>query len=96
MQTFYIEHDALLQRLNPLSKVLATLPVLVFVALTTEPWPPLAFIGLTIATTLGLGRVPLRRFLAVAAPLLVLVIGFVLVYPFVIREELVRGSPLIF
>jgi energy-coupling factor transport system permease protein len=96
MQTFYIQHDAFLQRLNPLSKVLATLPVLGFIALTTEPWTPLAFIGLIVITILGLGRVPLGRFLKVAAPLMLLMVGFLLIYPLVLREELVRNSPLLF
>lgn len=96
MQTFYVNRNALLQRLNPLSKVLAPLPVLAFVALTTEPWTPLAFISLTVVTILGLGQVPLRTFLRVALPLMLLMIGFLLFYPLVVREELVSGSPLLF
>jgi energy-coupling factor transport system permease protein len=96
MQSFYVDRNALLQRLNPLSKLLAPLPVLAFVALTTDPWTPLAFIGLTTATILGLGQVPLRRFLQVALPMVLLMIGFLLIYPLVVREELVRGSPLLF
>lgn len=96
MQRYYTPTNGLLQRLNPLSKVLAPLPVLGFVALTTEPWTPLAFIVLTVATILGLGRVPPGRFARVALPLMLLMLGFLIVYPFVVREELVRGSPLLF
>ncbi|MCU0495008.1 MAG: energy-coupling factor transporter transmembrane protein EcfT [Chloroflexaceae bacterium] len=96
MQSFYIASDSFLHRLNPLSKVLATLPALLFVALTTEPWTPLTFIVLTVALILGLGRIPVGRFLRLAAPLLLLVLGFLLVYPLVVREELVRNSPLLF
>lgn len=96
MQAFYVDRDSLLHRLNPLSKVLATLPVLAFVALTTEPWTPLAFIALTAALVLGLGQIPLGLFLRVAAPLALLMLGFLLVYPFVVRRELVEGSPLLF
>lgn len=51
---------------------------------------------LTLLTILGLGRVSPGRFVRVAGPLSLLVVGFLLVYPFVVREELVRGSPLLF
>jgi energy-coupling factor transport system permease protein len=96
MQTFYIETNSVLHRLNPLSKVLATLPALIFVALTTEPYTPLASIALTVSVILGLGRIPIGRFLRIAGPMLLLMSGFLLVYPLVVREELVRHSPLLF
>ncbi len=96
MQTFYRDTGAFLQRLNPLSKVLAFFPALVFVALVTDPWTPLAFIVLTAATVLVLGRVPFGYFLKVAGPLLLLVVGFLIFYPFVVRGELVAGSPVLF
>jgi ATP-binding cassette, subfamily B, bacterial len=76
--------------------LLALRSALGFIALTTEPWTPLAFIGLIVVTILGLGRVPPGRFLRVALPLMLLMAGFLLIYPLVVREELVRNSPLLF
>jgi len=96
MQPYYFEADSLLHRLNPLSKVLATLPAIVFLALTTTIWPPLCFLALTAGMTLLLGRIPLGRFLRVALPLGLLCIGFLLVYPLVVRRELVQHSPVLF
>lgn len=96
MQTIYIAGDSFLHRLNPLSKALAALPVLTFVALTTDPWTPLAFILLTVWIVCALGRIPLRRLLRILAPPAALMIGFVLIYPLVVRRELVQHTPLLF
>ena len=96
MQTIYKAGDSFLHRLNPLSKVLATLPVLAFVALTTDPWTPLAIIGLNILVILVLGRIPLGRVLRILAPLSLLMLGFLIVYPLVVRRELVQDTPLLF
>ena len=95
MQTYYHAADAPLQRLNPLSKLLAIAPVAIFIALTTEPWTPLVFsvfIGLVI---LGLGRVPLRLFARVAIPTLIFTLGFVLLYPLFVRRELVDHTSIL-
>lgn len=96
MQTFYRDTGGFLQRLNPLSKVLAFSPALVFVALVTDPWTPLAFIALTAVTVLVLGRIPPGYFLKIAGPLLLLVVGFLIFYPFAVRGDLVAGSPVLF
>lgn len=85
-----------LYRLNPLSKVLAPLPVLLFVALTTDIWTPLAFIVLTTALILGPGYIRIGRFLRNVWPLLLLIAGFVMIYPFLIRPGLVAHSPVLF
>lgn len=96
MQTFYVETHSFLHRLNPLSKVLAPLPVLLFVALTTEPWTPLSFIIFTTLTILVMGRIPPQNFLRIAVPLMLLMSGFLIMYPLVVRRELVDHSPLLF
>lgn len=96
MQTLYRDTGGLLQQLNPLSKVLAFFPVLAFVGLVTDPWAPLAFIALTTLVVLILGRVPIGYFLKIAGPLSLLVVGFFVFYPFVVRAELVEGSPVLF
>lgn len=95
MQHFYTNNNAFLQRLNPLSKILAPLPVLLIVALTAEPFTPLAFIFLTAITILVLGRVPLRNFLKIAAPLSLLMVGYLVFYPLIVRQELVEHSPVV-
>jgi energy-coupling factor transport system permease protein len=94
MQITYYEGNSFLHHLNPLSKVVAITPALIFLALTTEPWTPLAFIVWATLIALGLGRIPVKRFVRIAAPMLWLVIGFLLVYPLVVRRELVQHTPI--
>ncbi|MEM7114901.1 MAG: energy-coupling factor transporter transmembrane component T [Chloroflexota bacterium] len=96
MNLFYTDNNAFLQRLNPLSKVLAMLPVLTFVALTTDPYAPIATIVIAALTILVLGRVPLGRFLKIAAPMALLMVGYLLFYPLIVRQELVAHTPLVF
>jgi energy-coupling factor transport system permease protein len=93
MQTMYHKTDSLLHRLNPLSKVLAPLPVIIFVVLTTDPWIPLAFFGLATFTILVLGRIPLQRFVRFAGPFMLFAFSFLLFYPLIVRAELVAHSP---
>lgn len=96
MQTIYYEGNSFLHRLNPLSKLLVSLPLMVFMLLTTEPWTPLAFIALTIIILFALGQVPLSRFMRILSPMLLLVLFFLLFYPFMIRASLVNDTPLLF
>ncbi|GHO92144.1 hypothetical protein KSF_021920 [Reticulibacter mediterranei] len=95
MQTFYYETDSLLHRLNPLSKVLALMPALIFVALTTDPWTPVAFIGFIAILLLTIGKVPLIRLARIAGPILLMMISFGLIYPFAARADLVSNSPVL-
>jgi energy-coupling factor transport system permease protein len=95
MKTIYYETDSLLHRLNPLTKLLATLPILVFVALTTDPWTPFVFLIFVSLITLLLGRIPLTRFLALTLPLLLFLSVYFLTYPVFVRRELVEHSPIV-
>lgn len=96
MQTFYHQTDSLLHQLNPLSKILATVPALLFVALTTDPWVPLAFLGFSTITLLITGRIPLTRFIRIMGPLLLFTLSFLVLAPLMVREELVSHSPVFF
>lgn len=96
MNTYYLQLDSPLHRLNPLSKLVALIPVLIFVALTNDLWIPLAFIVLILCLTLFVARVPFKYFMRVNGPLLLLMLGFLLFYPISIRPELVVGSPVLF
>lgn len=82
--------------LNPLSKIAAVLPAMVFVALTTDAWAPLAVAGLTLAVLLLFGNVSGGRLLRALAPAGLIVIGFLLFYPWVVRRELVAHTPVWF
>jgi energy-coupling factor transport system permease protein len=95
VQTFYYQVDSPLHRLNPLSKLLAVLPALIFVALTNDLWTPLVFICLVVLLILGVSRVPSARFIQIVGPLLLLLFGFVLFYPFAVRPELVEHTPVL-
>ncbi|GHO48258.1 energy-coupling factor transporter transmembrane component T family protein [Ktedonospora formicarum] len=96
MNTYYQPTNSLLHRLNPLSKLTAFVPPLIFVALTNDAWVPLAFILLTLCVTFMLGRVSLKRFMSVNGPILLMLIGFLIFYPIAIRPELVVGTPVLF
>ncbi|MEL6406549.1 MAG: energy-coupling factor transporter transmembrane component T [Chloroflexota bacterium] len=96
MYTFYTQVDSPLHRLNPLSKFLMPLPVVFFVALTTDPWIPIAFLIFVSLILLLLGNIPLKRYLKLITPLFALSSGFLLIYPFVVRETLVNETPLLF
>jgi energy-coupling factor transport system permease protein len=87
--------DSFLHRLNPLSKVLATTPLLVLLAMTTGIYAPLAFILVSTLLLLALGGVSPARLLRLMTPLLILVLALVLLYPLIVRRELVQESPLL-
>ncbi|MEM7334955.1 MAG: energy-coupling factor transporter transmembrane component T [Chloroflexota bacterium] len=92
---FYQPGDGFLHRLNPLTKIVAIVPLVLYLTLTTEHWTPLAFILLCFAVILGLGRIEPGRFFKIALPMALLMIGYLLIYPVVVREELVSNSPLL-
>ncbi|WP_010271722.1 energy-coupling factor transporter transmembrane component T family protein [Paenibacillus senegalensis] len=85
-----------LHRLNPLAKLLAIGPPAVFLALTTNVWTPLSFILLTIAVTIMLGNISLLRYAKVCAPMLLIVLSFMLLYPLLVSDRVNEGSQLWF
>ncbi len=96
MQTLYQPHDSVLHRLNPLSKLLVALPQMALMLLVSEPWTPLAFAVLISLTLLTLGHVSLGRFLRLLGPLLMIVLLFTALYPFLVRQSLVDHTSLLF
>jgi energy-coupling factor transport system permease protein len=96
MQSIYYKGDSFLHRLNPLGKLLVFLPLMIFILLTSEPWTPLAFILLTIIVLLLLGKIPASRFVRILGPMLLLIVVFLLIYPFLIRPSIVEETPLLF
>jgi energy-coupling factor transport system permease protein len=96
MQNIYYKSDSFLHRLNPLGKLLVFLPLMIFILLTSEPWTPLAFILLTSIVLLVFGKIPVSRFGRILGPMLLLVVAFLLIYPFLIRPSLVQQTPLLF
>jgi energy-coupling factor transport system permease protein len=96
MKSYYCDQDSFLHRLNPLSKVVATAPVLLFLALVTDPWTPAAFILLFGLVSIGLGSIPILRYVKTVAPLITLVTGFVIMYPLVVDPARVAGTAVAF
>lgn len=78
------DEAGVLQRLNPVSKLLAITPAMGLLMLATDPYTPLAFVVAGALVTVVLGRLSPLRYLRVAAPLVALAASFVLVYPFVV------------
>lgn len=81
--------------LNPLSKIAAVLPAMLFIALTTDACSPLAIAGLATLTLIVFGRVSLARLFRALAPAMLIVVGFLLLYPLVARRDLVAGTPVV-
>lgn len=96
MEGYFYDTDSLLHRLNPLTKILATAPVILFLALVTDPYTPAVFVALFALTSVALGRVPLIRYVKTVVPLLVLVTGFLFFYPFVVDPARVAGTAVAF
>lgn len=96
MKSFLYEDDSFLHRLNPLSKILATAPVIVFLALVTDPWTPAVFILVFGLTSIVLGGIPPLRYVRTVAPLLLMVSGFLIFYPFVVDPVRVAGTAVAF
>ncbi len=84
----------MLERRNPLSKIAAVVPAMVLVALATEVYLPLALAGLALAILL-IGGVSLRRIAWALLPLALVALGFLLVYPLLVRRELVAHTPVV-
>jgi energy-coupling factor transport system permease protein len=96
MQHIYFANDSFLHRLNPLSKLLVVLPLMLLMLLTTEPWTPIAFVILSLAILFAAGGVTLPQFVRMVRPVVLMVLAFFVVYPFLIREQLVENTALLF
>jgi len=75
-----------LQRLNPVSKLLAITPAIGLLMFVTDPYTPLAFVVVGALVTVVLGRLSPVKYLRVAAPLVALAASFAFVYPFVVSS----------
>jgi energy-coupling factor transport system permease protein len=96
MQPVYYATNSVLHRLNPLSKLMAIMPLLIFLTFVTNLWVHLIIIILHMVMILTLGRIPPLRLAHVLTPLLVTLIGFFILYPPFVISELVARSPLLF
>jgi len=61
--------------ISPVARLAVVCLELVPVLLSFDPWTPLPFVALAVVHTVALGRVPVRRFLAVVLPLASLPLG---------------------
>jgi energy-coupling factor transport system permease protein len=96
MRPIYYATDSVLHLLHPLSKVVALIPVFLFLALVTDLWTPLIFMLLHLAILLAFARIPPMRLAHVLAPLLIMLIGLLVCYPPFVGSNIVAGSPLLF
>ncbi|QBD77884.1 energy-coupling factor transporter transmembrane protein EcfT [Ktedonosporobacter rubrisoli] len=96
MRPIYYATDSALHRLNPLSKAIAIMPLLIFLAFATTIWVHLIIIIMHLLVLLAFGRIPPRQLARVLAPLLITLVGFFVLYsPFVV-SDLAARSPLLF
>ena len=96
MRPVYYATNSILHRLHPLSKVIAIVPVLIFLTLFTNLWVHLIFIVVHRVMLLTLGRIPPRRLAHVLTPLLMTLIGFFILYSPFVMSGLIARSPLLF
>lgn len=95
MAALYQDTSGLLQRLNPLTKVIATAPPLLLLTVTRDPYVPGALLTLTTVVIVSMGRIPVARLVQIGAGLSVLIGGFLVMYPLAASAETVRGTPVI-
>ncbi|GCF16219.1 putative HMP/thiamine permease protein YkoC [Haloarcula mannanilytica] len=81
------DEAGVLQRLNPVSKLLAITPAMGVLMLVTDPYTPLAFVAFGALVTIVLGRLSPVDYLRVAGPLVALAASFLFVYPFVVGSS---------
>lgn len=93
---YYYETDSFLHSLNPLSKVVATVPLLILSLLVSTPWPLLSFSVFFILTTLILGKIPLLHYLKILIPLFIFSFVFLLTYPIFVNADLVENTGIAF
>jgi energy-coupling factor transport system permease protein len=96
MQSVYYESNSILHRLNPLSKVIATVPLFILLNLVNDLWMPLALLLPNIALLLFLSKIPLLHLLRMLRPFLLILVGFLICYALFIDSKLVAGSPVLF
>ena len=86
MQTFYVERDSLLHRLNPLTKLVGALALLMFAFLSPWIWLPAALLLMVVLPLSVVGRVArsfLRSFLRIFGVVgLLLIVLQTLFYPY--------------
>lgn len=73
MAALYQDTSGLLQRLNPLTKVIATAPPLLLLTVTRDPYVPGALLTLTTVVIVSMGRIPVARLVQIGAGLSVLI-----------------------
>ncbi|GIV83232.1 MAG: hypothetical protein KatS3mg052_0239 [Candidatus Roseilinea sp.] len=84
----------MLERRNPLSKIVAVTPLMAIAALSGDVYLPLALTGLALFTLLVGGVAP-KRILGALVPLVLVALGFLMLYPLIVRRELVMHTPAI-
>lgn len=88
LNALYSEKQSLLHRLNPLTKLIATFPLVAFLTVTTNIWTPLTFCLFIACLTIILGKVSIKHYVKVLLPLLVFTGGFVISYPFMVSGHM--------
>ncbi len=96
MKNFYYAQNSFLHRLNPISKMLSTIPLVLLVLFVTDPWTPLIFCLLFALVTVGLGKIPIIHYSKIMLPLIVFSLIFVITYPFLVSVERVTHTPIAF
>lgn len=96
MKFLYYDNNSFLNRLNPLSKIAAPIPIFILLCIINGVWTPVAFIVLNVFIILVLGKVPLNKFLKISIPILLFAFSIFLLFLFVTRKELTMGSPVLF
>lgn len=96
MKIFFYNKNSYLNNLNPLSKVITMIPVLIFLCMVNDVWIPFSFILFTIILVIFFGKVPIKDFIKIIAPISIFSFSILILFIFASRSELTLGSPIIF
>ncbi|NEW05652.1 energy-coupling factor transporter transmembrane protein EcfT [Paenibacillus sp. SYP-B3998] len=92
MTGLYIPQDSPLHRLNPLIKLIAVLPAILFLTLVTDPWIPLALALTNSAAIILIGGIRPLQYARSSLPMLFIACGITLSYSFLASSSVTEGS----
>ncbi|BBI34308.1 energy-coupling factor transporter transmembrane component T family protein [Cohnella abietis] len=92
MTGLYNWRDSALHRLNPLIKLVAVLPAILFLTLVTDPWIPMALAIANSIAIMWLGRISPLQFMRSSIPMLFIACGILLSYSLLASSRVTDGS----
>jgi len=96
MNGLYVKQSSHLHGINPLIKLIAALPAILFLTLVTDPWVPLVLAVSNMLLIVFIGKVSLLQFIKRSIPMLCIALGITFSYSFLAGSQVTNGSEIWF